>query len=78
MTVLSLLLDDFHIMVGKRIRRVKRCPLKAFKATVLTEDNEACTLRSFPDTELFQFNQSEPLNSCLQFSTLRISNSLAC
>ena len=35
MIVPSLLLGDFHLMVGRRIRRVNRCPLKAFGPTVL-------------------------------------------
>lgn len=52
MTVPSLLLSDFHLMVG-RIRRVNRSPFKVFGAIILTEDNEVCTLRSSTNNELF-------------------------
>ena len=42
MTALSLLLGDFHLVVGRRIRRVNRYPLKACWSTVLTGIEQLC------------------------------------
>ena len=36
MTVPSLLLGDFHLVVGRRIRQINRSSFKAFWPTVLT------------------------------------------
>ena len=70
MTFPSLLLGDFHLVVGRRIRRINRSPLKAFWRTILTHGRTMFVpSEASPITNLFQFIMAKRVgfqaNNCI-------------
>lgn len=58
MTVPSLLLGDFHPMVGRRMGQVSRSPLKPLSQLFFYKIMKFVLLDASPGSELFQFNEA--------------------